>query len=203
MYGHVLVHLGCSKDIIYLILFNEWGVFQYLVVSLSLHFSIPDLFGWFSISALINSAALNIGVHKSFQIMIFSISEPKSGIAGSYGTCVLSFLRNLNEAQAGIKIAGGNINNLSYADETTLMAESDTTLMAEREEGLKSLLMEVKEESEKVGLKFNIKKTKIMSSSPITSWQIDGERMETVIDFIFLGSKITAYGDFSHEIKRL
>ena len=78
------------------------------------------------------------------------------------------------------------------------MAESDTTLMAEREEGLKSLLMEVKEESEKVGLKFNIKKTKIMSSSPITSWQIDGERMETVREFIFLGSKITADGDYSH-----
>ena len=99
----------------------------------------------------------------------------------------------LDEAPAGIKIAGRNINNLSYAD--------DTTLMAEREE-LKSLLMKVKKESEKPGLKLNIQKTKIMASSPITSWQIDGETMETVTDFIFLGSKITADGDCSHEIKR-
>ena len=97
----------------------------------------------------------------------------------------------LEEAQAGIKIAGRNINNLSYADDTTLMAES--------EEELKSLLMKVKEESEKVGLKLNIQKTKIMASSPITSWQIDGE---TVANFIFLGSKITADGDCSHEINR-
>ena len=97
----------------------------------------------------------------------------------------------LDETQAGIKIAGKNINNLRYADNTTLMTES--------EEGLKSLLMKVKEESEKVGLKLNIQKTKIMASSPITSWQIDGE---TVTDFIFLGSKITAGGDCSHEIKR-
>ena len=97
------------------------------------------------------------------------------------------------EAQAGIKIAGRNINNLRYTDDTTLMAES--------EEELKSLLMK-KEESEKAGLKFNIQKTKIMASSPITSWQIDGETMETVRDFIFLGSKITADGDCSHEIKR-
>ena len=97
----------------------------------------------------------------------------------------------LEEAQAGIKIAGRNINNLRYADDTTLTAES--------EEQLKSLLMKVKEESEKVGLKLNITKTKIMASDPITSWQIDGE---TVADFIFLGSKITAYGDCSHEIKR-
>ena len=97
----------------------------------------------------------------------------------------------LEEAQAGIKIAGRNINNPRYADDTTLMAES--------EEKLKSLLMKVKEESEKVGLKLNIQKTKIMASSPITSWQIDGE---TVADFIFLGSKITADGDCSHEIKR-
>ena len=97
----------------------------------------------------------------------------------------------LEEAQAGIKIAGRNINNLRYTDDTTLMAES--------EEELKSLLMRVKEESEKVGLKFNIQKTKIMASGPITSWQIDGE---TVADFIFLGSKITADGDCSHEIKR-
>ena len=100
----------------------------------------------------------------------------------------------LEEAQAGIKIVGRNINNLSYADDTTLMAES--------EEELKSLLMKVKEESEKVGLKLNIQKTKIMASSPITSWQIDGETVETVSDFIFLGSKITADGDCSHEIKR-
>ena len=100
----------------------------------------------------------------------------------------------LEEAQAGIKIAGRNINNLRYADDTTLMAES--------EEELKSLLMKVKEESEKVGLKFNIQKTKIMVSGSITSWQIDGETMETVTDFIFLGSNITADGDCSHEIKR-
>ena len=93
----------------------------------------------------------------------------------------------LNETQAGIKIAKININNLRYADDTTLMAES--------EEELKSLLMKVKEESEKVGLKFNIQKTKIMASSPITSWQIDGETMETVQDFIFLGSKITVDGE--------
>ena len=99
----------------------------------------------------------------------------------------------LEEAQAGIKIAGSNINNLKYAD--------DNTLMAKREE-LKSLLMKVKEESEKVGLKLNIQKTKIMTSSPITSWQIDGETVETVADFIFLGSKITADVDCSHEIKR-
>ena len=100
----------------------------------------------------------------------------------------------LDEAQAGIKIAGRNINNLRYADDTTLMAES--------KEGLKSLLMEVKEESEKVGLKFNIQKTKIMASGPITSWEIDGETTETVTDFIFGGSKISADGDCSHEIKR-
>ena len=100
----------------------------------------------------------------------------------------------LDETQAGIKIAGRNINNLRYADDTTLMAES--------KEELKSLLMKVKEESEKVGLKPNIQKTKIMASSPITSWQIDGETVETVADFIFLGSKITADGDCSHEIKR-
>ena len=100
----------------------------------------------------------------------------------------------LEEAQAGIKIAGRNINNLRHADVTTLMAES--------EEELKSLLMKVKEESEKVGLKLNIQKTKIMASSPIASWQIDGETVETVADFIFLGSKITVDGDCSHEIKR-
>ena len=100
----------------------------------------------------------------------------------------------LYEAQAGIKITRRNINNLIYADDTILMAES--------EEELESLLMKVKEENEKVGLKFNIQKTKIMVSSPITPWQINGETMETVTDFIFLGSKITADGDFSHEIKR-
>ena len=100
----------------------------------------------------------------------------------------------LEEAQAGIKIAGRNINNLRYANDTTLMAES--------EEELKSLLMKVKEESEKVGLKLNIQKTKIMASGPITSWQIDGEAMKTVADFILGGSKITADGDCSHEIKR-
>ena len=100
----------------------------------------------------------------------------------------------LEEAQTGIKIAARNINNLRYAD--------DTTLMAENEEELKSLLMKVKEESEKVGLKLNIQKMKIMASSPITSWEIDGEIVETMADFVFLGSKITADGDCSHEIKR-
>ena len=100
----------------------------------------------------------------------------------------------LEETQAGIKIAGRNINNLRYADDTTLMAES--------EEELKSLLMKVKEESEKVGLKLNIQKTKIMASSPITSWEIDGETVETMSNFIFWGSKINADGDCSYEIKR-
>ena len=115
--------------------------------------------------------------------------------------CLFNFyaeyiMRNtgLDETQAGIKIAGRNINNLRYADDIILMAES--------EEELKSLLMKVKEESEKVGLKLSIQKNKIMASSPITSWEIDGETMEMVTDFIFLGSKITADGDFSHEIKR-
>ena len=115
--------------------------------------------------------------------------------------CLFNFyaeyiMRNagLEEAQAGIKIAGRNINNLRYVGDTTLMAES--------EEELKSLLMKVKEESEKVGLKLKIQKTKIMASGPITSWQIDGETVETVADFIFWGSKITADSDCSHEIKR-
>ena len=115
--------------------------------------------------------------------------------------CLFNFyaeyiMRNtgLEEAQAGIKIAGRNISNLRYADDTTLMAES--------EEELKSLLMKVKEEIEKVGLKLNIQKTKIMASGPITLWEIDGETVETISDFIFLGSKITADGDCSHEIKR-
>ena len=114
--------------------------------------------------------------------------------------CLFNFyadyiMRNvgLEETQAGIKIAGRNINNIRYADDTTLMVES---------EELKSLLMKVKEESEKVGLKLNIQKTKIIVSGPITSWQIDGETVETVSDFIFLGSKITADGNCSHEIKR-
>ena len=100
----------------------------------------------------------------------------------------------LDETQAGIKIAGRNINNLRHVDDTTLLAES--------KEQQKSLLMKVKEENEKVDLKFSIQKTKVMASGPITSWQIDGETMETVTDFVFLGSKITADGDCSHEIKR-
>ena len=100
----------------------------------------------------------------------------------------------MDEAQAGIKIAGRNINNLRYADDTNLMAES--------KEELKSLLVKVKEESEKAGLKLNIQKMEIMASGPITSWQIDGETMETVTDFIFLGSKITADSDCNHEMKR-
>ena len=110
--------------------------------------------------------------------------------------CAEYIIRNagLEEAQAGIKVAGRNINKLRYADDTTLMAES--------EEELKSLLMKVKEESEKVGLKLNIQKTKIMASGPITSWQIDGETVETVTDYIFLGSRITADGDCSPEITR-
>ena len=103
-------------------------------------------------------------------------------------------MAGVEKAQAGIKIAGRNINNLRYADDTTLMGES--------EKELKSLLMKVKEESEKIGLKLNIQKTKIMASGPITSWQIDGETVETVADFIFLGSRITADGDCNHEIKR-
>ena len=125
---------------------------------------------------------------------------------GVHQGCILSpclfnlyaeyIMRNarLEEAQAGIKIAGGNINNFRYADNTTLVAES--------EEELKSLLIKVKEESEKVGLKLNIQKTKIMASGPITSWQIDGETVEALSDFILGGSKITADGDCSHEIKR-
>ena len=114
----------------------------------------------------------------------------------AYLTYMQSIMSNvgLDEAQAGIVIAGRNINNLRYADDTTLMVES--------KEELKSLLIKVKEEGEKVGLKLNIQKTKIMASGPITSWQIDGETMETVTDFIFSGSKITADGNCSHEIKR-
>ena len=122
--------------------------------------------------------------------MGFSRQEYWTGLRAEY------IMRNagLEEAQAGIKIARRNIKNLVYADDTTLMAESD--------EELKTLLMKVKEESEKVGLKLNIQKTKIMASGPITSWQIDEETVETVADFIFLGSKITADGDCRHEIKR-
>ena len=135
--------------------------------------------------------------------------EQKTGSKSGKGVCqgcILSpclfnfyaeyIMRNvgLEEAQAGIQIAGRNINHLRYADDTTLMAES--------EEEWKSLLMKVKEESEKVGLKLNIQKTKIMASGPITSWEIDGETEETVSDFIFGGSKITADGDCSHEIKK-
>ena len=110
-----------------------------------------------------------------------------------YAECIMWNSR-LDEAEAGIKISRRNINNLRYAD--------DTTLTAEGEEELKNLLMKVKEESEKIGLKLNVQETKIMAFSPITSWQIDGETMETMTDFIFLGSKITADGDCSHEIKR-
>ena len=131
----------------------------------------------------------------SFQYTIFNIQ------GRILSPCLFNFyavyiMRNagLEETQAGIKIAQRNINNLRYAD--------DTTLMAECEDDLKSLLMKVKEESEKVDLKLNIQKTKIMASGPITSWEIDGETVETVSDFIFLGSRITADGDCSHEIKR-
>ena len=126
------------------------------------------------------------GVHQGFIL--------SSCLFNLYAEYLLRNAR-LDEAQAEIKIARRNINKLIYVDDTTLMAES--------EEELKSLLMKVKEESEKVGLKVNIQKTKIMASSPITSWQIDGETMETVRDFILGGSKITADGDCSHEIKRL
>jgi len=114
------------------------------------------------------------------------------GLFNLYAEFIMRNAR-LDEAQAGIKIAGRNVNNLRYADDTP---------MAESEEGLKSLLMKVKEESEKAGLKLNIQKTKIMASGSITSWQIDGETVETVRDFIFLGPKITADGDCNHEIKR-
>ena len=125
-----------------------------------------------------------------------AIGLQRIGYDCAYLTSMQNIMRNtgLEEAQAGIKIAGRNIINLRYADDTTLMAES--------EEELKTLLMNVREEIEKVGLKLNIQKTKIMSSGPITSWQIDGETVETVGDFILGGSKITADGDCSHEMKR-
>ena len=124
-----------------------------------------------------------LGVVKLFLICLEIVCQPR-----------IMLLPRLEDAQAGIKIAGRNINNLRYADDTTLMAES--------EEELKRLLMKVKEESKKIGLKLNIQKTKVMVSGPITSWEIDAETVETVSDFIFLGSKITPDGDCSHEIKR-
>ena len=132
-------------------------------------------------------------VNKRNVIVVELIRTQKSKLKGPKHNCIM---RNsgLEEAQAGIKITGRNINNLRYADDTTLMAES--------EEELKSLLMKVKEESEKVGLMLNIWKNKIMAFGPITSWEIDGETLETVSDFILGGSKITADGDCSHEIKR-
>ena len=132
------------------------------------------------------------GARDQTQPPALEVWSPPSDHQGSPPSNDLDY--GLEEAQAGIKTAGRNSNNLRYAD--------DTTLMAEREEELKSLLMKVKEESEKVGLKLNIQKTKIMASGPITSWQIDGETEETVSDCIFWGSKITADGDCSHEIKR-
>ena len=153
-----------------------------------------------------------VGLHRTIKFSFLSITgwgigldyrdieqfalETNRGHSVLFNLYAEYIMRNagLEEAQAGIKIAGRNINNLRYADDTTLMAES--------EEELKSLLMKVKEESEKVGLKLNIQKMKIMASGPITSWEIDGERVETVSDFIFWGSKITADGDCSHEIKR-
>ena len=132
----------------------------------------------------------------SISLCPASFRTPRPNLPVTYDIYAEYIMRNagMDEAQPRIKIARRNINNLRYADDTTLMAESEGEL--------KGLLMKVKEESEKVGLKLNIQKTKIMASSPITSWQIDGERVETVRDFIFLGSKITADGDCSHEIKR-
>ena len=138
----------------------------------------------------------------SDSLLFMDCSLPGSSVHGIFQARVLEWgaiafsLRNagLEETQAGIKIAGRNINNLGYADDTALMAES--------EEELKRLLVKVKEESEKVGLKLNIRKTKIMASGPITSWEIDGETVETLSEFILGGSKITADGDCSHEIKR-
>ena len=139
--------------------------------------------------------------HSLFLTLIWTDRELDKDTMRYHGPCLFNLyaeyiMRNtgLEEAQAGIKIARRNINNLRYADDTTLMAES--------EEELKSLLIKVKEESEKVGLKLNIQKTKIMASGPITSWEIDGETVETMSDFIFLDSKITADGNCSHEIKR-
>ena len=160
--------------------------------------SVNGHLGCFHVLAIVNSAAMNIDVHVSFWIMFICGYMPRSCILS---TCLFNLyaeyiMRNagLEETQAGIKIAGKSINNLRYADDTTLMAES--------EEELKSLLMKAKVESEKVGLKLNIQKTKIMASGPITSWEIDGDTVETVTGFILGGSKITADGDCSHEIKR-
>uniref|UniRef100_A0AC11DYC9 Ankyrin repeat and SOCS box containing 3 n=1 Tax=Ovis aries TaxID=9940 RepID=A0AC11DYC9_SHEEP len=141
--------------------------------------------------------AASQGHWKIIQILLEAGADPNATTLEETTPLFLEYImRNagLEETQAGMKIAGRNIKNLRYADDTTLMAES--------EEELKSLLMKVKEESERVGLKVNIQKMKIMASGPITSWEIDGETVETVSDFIFLGSKITADGDCSHEIKR-
>ena len=132
-------------------------------------------------------------IPSSYAILLFTVSDLASITSHIHNAEYIMRNAVLKEAQAGIKIAGRNIKNLRYADDTTLMAES--------EEELKSLLMKVKEESEIVGLKLNIQKTKIMASGPITSWEIDGETVETVSDFIFGGSKITADGDCSYELK--
>ena len=151
----------------------------------------------FVIAFLPRSNHLLIAWLQSPSAVILEPKKRKSVTASTFSPSIChAVMRNagLEETQVGIKFAGRNINNLRYADDTTLMAES--------EEELKSLLMKVKEESEKVGLKLNIQKTKIMASDPITSWQIDGETVETVSDFILGGSKITADGDCSHEIKR-
>ena len=129
-----------------------------------------------------------------FRIVVFSGYMPSSGIAGSYGSSIPSFVLGLMKHKLESRLPGENINNLRYADDTTLMAES--------KEEIKSFLMKVKEGSEKFGFKLNIQKTKIMASGPITSWQIEEKTMETVTDFIFGATKITADGDCSHEIKR-
>ena len=137
---------------------------------------------------------MNTGVHMPFRIVVFSGYMPSNGISRSYGSSIPSFVLGLMTHKLESRLPGENINNLRYADDTTLMAES--------KEGIKSFLIKVKEGSEKVGFKLNIQKTKIMASGPITSWQIDGETVETVTDFILGATKITADGDCSHEIKR-